>query len=120
MADTINREELKKVRIHWEILDKYAVFLTARFEVSDGDTVIGYYRLFQEPNSVNIAFYSETDRHGVLPPETYKAIATNHKLIRFIEEDLNKMGYTIPDYRKISDGMLVGLERFPKEWDYLY
>lgn len=31
------------------------------------------------------------------------------------------MGYTIPDGRKkITDDMLIGKERFPKDWDILY
>lgn len=113
--------ELKPVQVHWEAIDKYAVFVTTRFEVKDGDNVIGYYRMFMEPESVNIAFYGDTDRHGVLPPQTYKVIPTNHKMIRLIEEDLNKMGYTIPDgHKMISDGMLVGMEKFPMDWEVLY
>jgi hypothetical protein len=113
--------ELKPVKVHWEAIDRYAVFVVTRFEVMYEDQLVGYYRIFMEPNSVNIAFYSDTDRHGVLPPETYKVIPTNHKMIRMIEDDLNKMGYTIPDgHTKISDGMLVGMERFPMDWEVLY
>ncbi len=113
--------DLKPVKVHWEIMDKYIVFTVARFEVKYEDKVIGYYRLFNEPESVNIAFYSDEDKHGVLPPQTYKAIPTNHKLIRYIEDDLKKMGYMIPDgHAKISDGMLIGTERFPSDWEVLY
>ena len=42
-------------------------------------------------------------------------------MIRLIEADLNKMGYTIPDgHKMISDGMLVGMEKFPMDWEVLY
>lgn len=113
--------ELKPVKIHWEEIEKYSVFKIMRFEVKDGDKLIGYYRIWHDPETENIAFYSDTDKHGVLPPGDYKAIPSNHKMIRFIEEDLNKMGYTIPDaHERISDGMLIGVERFPKDWDILY
>ena len=83
--------------------------------------MIGYYRFWHDPETENIAFYGEHEKHGVLPPGTYRAIPTNHKLIRYIEEDLNKMGYTIPDgHTRITDGMLIGTVRFPADWDILY
>ena len=53
--------ELKPVKVHWEAMDRYAVFVVTRFEVMYEDQLIGYYRIFMEPNSVNIAFYSDTD-----------------------------------------------------------
>ena len=83
--------------------------------------MLGYYRIWHDPETENIAFYSERDKHGVLPPQEYQAKPGNHKLIQYIEKDLNNMGYTIPDGRKkITDDMLIGKERFPKDWDILY
>ena len=97
------------------------MFKINRFEVKHNDDVIGYYRIWHDPETENIAFYGEHEKHGVLPPGTYRAIPTNHKLIRYIEEDLNKMGYTIPDgHTRITDGMLIGTVRFPADWDILY
>ena len=114
-------EELKKVKVHWEEIEKYVVFKVMRFEVKYEEEVIGYYRIWHDPETDNIAFYSDNERHGVLPPQEYKAVPKNHKMIRYIEEDLNKMGYTIPDaHKRISDGMLIGVERFPTDWDILY
>lgn len=113
--------ELKAVKIHWEEIEKYSVFKIIRFEVKDGEKVLGYYRIWHDPETENIAFYGEHDKHGVLAPQTYKAIPTNHKLIRYIEEDLNKMGYTIPNaHERITDGMLIGTMRFPTDWDIVY
>ena len=113
--------ELKPVKIHWEEIEKYSVFKINRFEVKHNADVIGYYRIWHDPETENIAFYGEHEKHGVLPPGTYRAIPTNHKLIRYIEEDLNKMGYTIPDgHTRITDGMLIGTVRFPADWDILY
>ena len=113
--------ELKPVKIHWEEIEKYSVFRIMRFEVKYNDDVIGYYRIWHDPETENIAFYGEHDKHGVLAPGTYRANPTNHKLIRYIEEDLNSMGYTIPDgHSRISDGMLLGTVRFPSDWDILY
>ena len=85
------------------------------------DQVIGYYRIWHDPETESIAFYSGKEEHGVLPPKEYRAVPSNHKMIRCIEEDLNRMGYTIPEgHRRISDGMLLGLEKFPQDWDVLY
>ena len=112
---------LKPVKVHWEEIEKYSVFKIMRFEIKDGDEVVGYYRIWHDPETENIAFYSEIDKHGVLPPNEYKAYPSNHKLIRYIEEDLNKMGYTIPDaHERVTDAMLIGSMRFPKDWDVLY
>lgn len=113
--------ELKNVKFHCEELEKYSVFKIIRFEVKCEDEVIGYYRIWHDPNTENIAFYSEKDKHGVLAPQEYQAKQSNHKLIQYIEEDLNKMGYTIPDARKtITDGMLVGMQKFPPNWEVMY
>ncbi|MCD7921736.1 MAG: hypothetical protein LUE14_02180 [Clostridiales bacterium] len=113
--------ELKQVKIHWEMLERYSVFQVMRFEFKYEDKGIGYFRIWNSPETCNIAFYSENEKHGVLPPEEYKAVPNNHKMIRYIEEDMNKMGYTIGEnYRKITDGMLIGVQRFPTDWDILY
>ncbi len=112
---------LKPVKIHWEEIEKYSVFKIMRFEVKYGQKVLGYYRIWHDPETENIAFYSDNDKHGVLPPQEYQAKPGNHKLIQYIEKDLNSMGYTIPDARKqITDDMLIGKEHFPKDWDILY
>lgn len=113
--------DLKPVMIHWEEIEKYSVFKIMRFEVKHNDKVVGYYRIWHDPDTENIAFYSVDDKHGVLPPGEYQAKPGNHKLIQYIEEDLNKMGYTIPDARKtITDDMLIGKEKFPMSWEILY
>lgn len=117
MADT----NLKAVNIHWEEIEKYSVFKIMRFEVKYEGKVVGYYRIWFDPDTVNIAFYSTDDKHGVLPPGQYQAKPGNHKMIQYIEEDLNKMGYYIPDgHKMISDDMLVGKKRFPSDWEILY
>lgn len=114
-------ENYKQVRIHWEIIEKYVVFQVMHLEIKCEDKVIGYYRIWHDPETESIAFYSGKEEHGVLPPQEYRAIPSNHKMIRYIEDDLNKMGYTIPDgHRRISDGMLLGQEKFPKDWDVWY
>ncbi len=113
--------ELKNVKIHWELIEKYVVFRIARFEVMYQDEVVGYYRIWHDPDTENIAFYGENDKHGVLAPQMYKSVPTNRKMSRIIEEDLNKMGYTMaPYHRKITDGMLLGLEKFPSDIVILY
>jgi hypothetical protein len=113
--------ELKPVTFHWEEIEKYSVFKIMRFEVKCDGSLIGYYRIWHDPDTENIAFYSEHDKHGVLPPGTYKSIPKNHKLIQYIEDDLNRMGYTIPDaHSRITDGMLIGTERFPSGWAAIY
>lgn len=114
-------EELKSVKVHWEEIEKYVVFKVMHLEVKYQDQVIGYYRIWHDPETENIAFYGENEKHGLLAPGEYKAIPSNHKMIRYIEEDLNKMGYTIRDaHKRISDGMLIGVEKFPTDWDVLY
>lgn len=64
--------ELKPVKIHWEEIEKYSVFKINRFEVKHNDDVIGYYRIWHDPETENIAFYGEHEKHGVLPPGTYR------------------------------------------------
>lgn len=113
--------DLKTVTFHWEEVEKYIAFKIMRFEVKCDGEVLGYYRIWHDPETENIAFYSENDKHGVLPPGTYQAKPGNHKLIQYIEEDLNKMGYTIPDARKmVTDDMLIGMSKFPLDWEVLY
>ncbi len=113
--------ELKEVKVHWDEVEHYTVFKILRFEVKCGDEVVGYYRIWHDPDTENIAFYGEHDKHGVLAPQQYKSVPTNHRMIRLIEEDLNKMGYTMTEaYRKITDGMLLGMEKFPADLDILY
>ena len=114
--------ELKEVKVFYYIIDNIIrkeglLYRTARLEIHDGDKNVGYYRIWHDRTTESIAFYGEHDRHGVLPPQEYKAIPTNHKMIAAIEKDLNLMGFTIPDgHKTITDGMLTGDVEFPKYW----
>lgn len=110
--------ELKEVKVFYFIIDDIkGLYRTARLEIHEGDKNVGYYRIWHDNKTESIAFYAEHDRHGVMPPGDYKAIPTNHKMIKAIEKDLNMMGYTIPDGHKvITDGMLIGEVKFPTDW----
>ena len=115
--------DLKPVKVHWEVIEHYNVFNIIRFAVKDGEEEIGYYRIWDDPDTNSIAFYgvSKEDRHGVLPPKEYKAQPNNRKMIRLIEKDLEERGYYIPDgHQKISDYMLIGKEKWPTGWEVLY
>lgn len=122
--NSMAENSLKQVKISWRVIEKLGPFTTTRLEIKWEDQVIGYYRIYDDPDTNNIAFYGEngnSDKHGVLPPKEYNAQPNNHKLIRYIEKDLEKMGYFIPDAHKmVSDYMLTGKEKFPAVWDSMY
>lgn len=110
--------ELKEVKVFYFVIEELqGLFRTSRLEIHDGDKNVGYYRIWHDRETENIAFYAEKDKHGVMPPGEYKAVNDGHKMIDLIEKDLNMMGYTIPDGQKtITDGMLIGEVDFPKDW----
>jgi hypothetical protein len=116
--------ELKPVKLHWEMIEKFKVFSTANLVVKDGEEEIGYYRIFDDPETDNIAYYgliNKEDRRGILPPKEYKAQPNNRKMVRLIEKDLEEHGYYIPDgHKMLTDYMLVGKEKLPQTWDVLY
>ncbi len=115
--------KVKEVKVFFYVIDDVKLpngrnlYRTCRLEIHDGPRHVGYYRIWHDEESENIAFYSEKDRHGVLPPGEYKSVPTNHKMIGLIEKDLNMMGYTIPDGHKVvTDAMLTGSVPFPTDW----
>ncbi len=119
----MNEKDLIPVKVHWEAIERYVVFSVFHLAIKAKDEEIGYYRIFSEPNSDNIAFYGKEkeDRRGILPPEQYKAHENNRKMIRLIEKDLEEHGYYIPDgHKMITDMMLIGKEKWPSIWEVLY
>lgn len=113
--------ELKEVCVRCEEVQKYLVFMTMRFEVSYYGQVVGYYRIWHDPDTVNIAWYSDEGNHGVLAPGDYQAVDGSIKMINMIQNDLHKMGYTIPKgWERITDDMLIGKKKFIADSRFTY
>lgn len=114
--------EKNEVQVFLYVIEEIAgLFRTCRLEVHQGDKNIGYYRIWHSRDTDNIAYYSQKDRHGVLPPDTYKAEHGGTFMFEEIKKDLHLMGYEIADSEEpITDDMMVGEVPLPKNWPGWY